>query len=78
MADALLHPVVVKPDGKLVAGERRLRAAKLLGWRHRAQPGRIGNDKENHRTCPVDRIRMSAVTAATQRQGQGRRTSRKV
>jgi N6-adenosine-specific RNA methylase IME4 len=28
----LLHPVVVRPDGRLVAGERRLRAAKRLGW----------------------------------------------
>jgi ParB family transcriptional regulator, chromosome partitioning protein len=30
----LLHPVVVRPDGTLIAGERRLRAAKLLGWSH--------------------------------------------
>jgi ParB-like chromosome segregation protein Spo0J len=28
----LLHPVVIRPDGKLIAGERRLRALKLLGW----------------------------------------------
>jgi ParB/RepB/Spo0J family partition protein len=28
----LLHPVVVRPDGTLIAGERRLRAAQLLGW----------------------------------------------
>jgi N6-adenosine-specific RNA methylase IME4 len=28
----LLHPIVVLPDGRLVAGERRLEAAKLLGW----------------------------------------------
>jgi N6-adenosine-specific RNA methylase IME4 len=28
----LLHPVVVRPNGRLVAGERRMRAAKLLGW----------------------------------------------
>src|SRR5262249_60596321 len=28
----LLHPIVVRPAGVLVAGERRLRAAKLLGW----------------------------------------------
>ena len=31
-AVGLLHPVVVTPDGKLIAGERRLRAAKQLGW----------------------------------------------
>jgi N6-adenosine-specific RNA methylase IME4 len=29
----LLHPVVIRPDGKLIAGERRLRALKLLGWK---------------------------------------------
>jgi ParB/RepB/Spo0J family partition protein len=28
----LLHPIVVNPAGKLIAGERRLAAAKLLGW----------------------------------------------
>ena len=28
----LLHPVVVTPDGELVAGQRRLAAIKLLGW----------------------------------------------
>src|SRR5262249_43192570 len=29
----LLHPIVVRRDGTLIAGERRLRAAELLGWR---------------------------------------------
>ncbi len=29
----LLHPVVVTPDNQLVAGRRRLEAAKLLGWK---------------------------------------------
>jgi hypothetical protein len=28
----LLQPIVVRPDGILIAGERRLRAAQLLGW----------------------------------------------
>ena len=28
----LLQPIVIRPDGRLIAGERRLRAAKLLGW----------------------------------------------
>ncbi len=28
----LLHPVVVTPEGTLIAGARRLAAAKLLGW----------------------------------------------
>ncbi len=28
----LLHPVAVLPDGRLVAGARRLAAARLLGW----------------------------------------------
>ena len=28
----LLHPVVVRPDGTLVAGERHIKACLLLGW----------------------------------------------
>jgi ParB/RepB/Spo0J family partition protein len=28
----LLHPVVITPDGTLIAGDRRLRAAQWLGW----------------------------------------------
>lgn len=28
----LLHPVVVRPDGTLIAGERRLAACRSLGW----------------------------------------------
>ena len=28
----LLHPVVVKSDGTLVVGHRRIEAARLLGW----------------------------------------------
>lgn len=28
----LLQPVVITPEGELIAGERRLRAVKLLGW----------------------------------------------
>jgi len=28
----LLHPIVVTPDGRLLCGERRLRAAQMLGW----------------------------------------------
>lgn len=28
----LLHPIVVKPDGSLIAGHRRIEAVKLLGW----------------------------------------------
>lgn len=30
--NGLLHPIPVKPDGTLIAGERRLRAAQQLGW----------------------------------------------
>jgi hypothetical protein len=28
----LLHPIVVRPDGRLIAGERRLAACRELGW----------------------------------------------
>jgi N6-adenosine-specific RNA methylase IME4/ParB-like chromosome segregation protein Spo0J len=30
--NGLLHPIPVKPDGTLIAGERRLRAVQELGW----------------------------------------------
>lgn len=29
----LLHPIVIRPDGRLIAGERRLAACKSLGWK---------------------------------------------
>ncbi len=29
---SLLQPIVITPDGTLIAGERRLEAVKLLGW----------------------------------------------
>src|SRR4051794_740250 len=28
----LLHPIVIRPDGTLIAGARRLAACKVLGW----------------------------------------------
>src|SRR5580658_8467103 len=28
----LLHPVVVTPEGRLIAGQRRLEACRRLGW----------------------------------------------
>jgi len=28
----LLHPLIIRPDGRLIAGERRLAAVKGLGW----------------------------------------------
>jgi ParB family chromosome partitioning protein len=31
-AIGLLHPIVVDRDGNLIAGLRRLRACKALGW----------------------------------------------
>lgn len=31
-AVGLLHPIVIRPDGTLIAGERRLAAVKQLGW----------------------------------------------
>src|SRR5262249_31562001 len=30
----LLHPVVIDPRNRLIAGQRRLEAAKLLGWKN--------------------------------------------
>ena len=28
----LLHPVVVTPEGRLIAGQRRLEACRMAGW----------------------------------------------
>jgi ParB family transcriptional regulator, chromosome partitioning protein len=28
----LINPIIVRPDGTLISGERRLRACTLLGW----------------------------------------------
>jgi ParB family transcriptional regulator, chromosome partitioning protein len=33
-SSGLINPIVIKRDGELVAGERRLTAAKSLGWTH--------------------------------------------
>jgi N6-adenosine-specific RNA methylase IME4 len=30
--EGLLHPIVIRPDGRLIAGKRRLEACKQLGW----------------------------------------------
>jgi ParB-like chromosome segregation protein Spo0J len=31
-AVGLMHPIVIEPNGTLIAGQRRLEACKLLGW----------------------------------------------
>ena len=31
-SNGLLHPIVVKPDGTLISGHRRLDAVRMLGW----------------------------------------------
>jgi hypothetical protein len=40
----LLHPIVIRPDGRLIAGERRLAACKKLGWK--SVPVTVVNLKE--------------------------------
>lgn len=42
----LLHPIVITPDGELLAGQRRLEACKKLGWGE--VPVRIIETKEFH------------------------------
>ena len=42
----LLHPIVVTPEGKLIAGGRRLKACKALGWD----------------TVPVHRVYLQDIT----------------
>ena len=46
----LLHPVVVTAEGRLIAGQRRLAACRLLGWADRscrvASPGRFSSSRK--------------------------------
>jgi len=42
-AVGLLHPIVVATGGKLIAGERRLKACRMLGWDKAGnQKGKLG------------------------------------
>ena len=44
----LLHPVVVRDDGTLIAGERRLRACQQLGWTPELNPPDLQQWVEHH------------------------------
>jgi ParB family chromosome partitioning protein len=65
----LLHPVVVNSDNVLIAGERRLRAAKQLGWTE--IPARVVKDlddallalkaERDENTCRLDFAPSEAV-----------------
>jgi ParB family transcriptional regulator, chromosome partitioning protein len=81
----LLHPIVVRPDGRLIAGERRLEACKHLGWKkapvtsidlERVVLGEFAENahRQNFLPSEVDAIRRAIEpleeTAAKERQRQ--------
>lgn len=65
----LLHPIIVLADNTLVAGERRLRAAKLLGWtvirasiaHDLEEAGRMLEAQRDENTCRKDLNPSEAV-----------------
>ena len=82
----LLHPVVIGPDGRLIAGERRLRAAKALGWTEipvtvvkldQIVRGEFAENshRKNFTPSEIDAIRRAMLplekAAARQRMGDG-------
>jgi ParB-like chromosome segregation protein Spo0J len=84
---SLLHPIVIQPDGTLIAGRRRLAACSTLGWEH--VPVRVmdleavvrGEHDENaHRKdfqpTEIDAIRraLEPIERAAAREPQGART----
>ena len=77
----LLQPVVVRPDGTLIAGERRLHAAKQLGWTrdsgHGRQPRRHRSRRVRRKRSPQGlhaiRSRCHQARAGADRAGGGER-----
>lgn len=83
----LLHPVVVRPDGTLIAGARRVAAARLLGWDSIpvtvVDLAEIVRGEQAENTCRLDFTPSEAVAIAraleplereAARQRQGNRT----
>ena len=50
--NGLINPVTLTPDGKLLAGERRLRAVKSLGWEN--VDARIVEDPDDMRQLSIE------------------------
>jgi ParB-like chromosome segregation protein Spo0J len=82
----LLHPVVITPSGRLIAGERRLKACIELGWKSipvtvvdlsEIRRGELAENCERKNFLPseIDAIRLalepSAKAEARERQRQG-------
>ena len=83
----LLHPVVVQPSGKLIAGARRIAACKQLGWREvpvnivalaEITKGELAEntDRKNFLPSEIEAIRRAMLpkqkAAATSRKLSGR------
>jgi N6-adenosine-specific RNA methylase IME4 len=68
----LLHPIVLSEKGRLIAGERRLRAAKELGWktvpirivRNLDEAARALKAEQDENTCRKDFLPSELVTVA--------------
>jgi ParB family transcriptional regulator, chromosome partitioning protein len=86
-AVGLLHPVVVRPDGLLIAGERRLAACRQLGWAdvpvtevdlEQVARGELAENADRKDFVPseIDAIRkaLAPIEAAAAEERQGTRT----
>ena len=82
----LLHPVVVRPDGVLIAGERRLQALKLLGWEKvpvnvldldRVIKGEIAENVFRQDFCPSEMVAIArALEPLLRKEAKARRGAR--
>jgi hypothetical protein len=88
-AVGLLHPVVIRPDGLLIAGERRLAACRQLGWSdvpvtevdlEQVARGELAEnaDRKDFLPSEIDAIRkaLAPIEAAAARERQGTRTDK--
>jgi len=82
----LLHPVVIRPDGVLIAGERRLQALKLLGWEKvpvnvldldRVIKGEIAENVFRQDFCPSEMVAIArALEPLLRKEAKARRGAR--
>ena len=77
-ANGLLQPVVVRPSGghwELVAGERRWRAAKELGWKHLAAVVREVDERTLLTLALVENLQRSSLSPIDEAEGYQRLAS---
>ena len=74
-ANGLLQPVVVRPSGghwELVAGERRWRAAKELGWKHLPAVVREVDERTLLTLALVENLQRSSLSPMDEAEGYER------